>query len=126
MLTIAFAYYQTNDAVAAEVTAQLLTEGKPIELGQGWSVRVDRSIANIEMTHNHVQFKGRDVAIINRDSTPSHGTDPNQLPNWVLKDMKKLGLTESRALMESVVDRVPEEKIELAIELEELRHRALS
>ena len=126
MAGYSFGYFRGNDAEAERIVTELLKEGRTYNLGGGWKVRVDRSIHNVDMTHNHAQFKGRDVAVINRDNTPSHGTDPGQLPNWVLKDMKKLELIESRLLMESGEDRITEEMIAFAIELDVLSHNAIS
>jgi hypothetical protein len=124
MVAYSFGYFRGDDAEAESIVTELLKEGRTYDLGQGWKVRADRSIANPTMMHNHVKFKRRTVAVVNRDNTPSHGTDPNQIPNWVRKEMKRMGLTEE-ILTESLESELTKEMIELAIELDLISHRGM-
>ncbi|SEC42693.1 hypothetical protein SAMN05444164_1811 [Bradyrhizobium erythrophlei] len=45
--------------------------------------------------HVHIMFRGDDVAVVNRDGTPSHNTTTDQVPRWVMDHIKKQGLVES-------------------------------
>jgi len=89
-----FAFFETNDVEATKLAASMLEEGRTYPIDKRWSVRVDRSHANSEMTHNHVQLKNRDVAIINYDGTPSHNSDLSKIPSWIRDWMRDEGLTE--------------------------------
>jgi hypothetical protein len=45
--------------------------------------------------HRHIKLKGTEVAVINKDGTPSHSSDLSQVPGWILTLIKDKGLTES-------------------------------
>lgn len=116
-----FAFFRTDDAEAAALTEQLLTEGRTYPVDKRWSVRVDRSHADPTTTHNHVQFNGRDIAVINPDGTPSHNSDLSKIPNWMVAWMKDKKLTESYILAEASAawERVPGAVIADAVRHEE-------
>ena len=54
--------------------------------------------------HTHVMLRGDDVSIINRDGTQSHGTNRDQLPNWVVDRIRQMGLIENTLLVEGSAD----------------------
>src|ERR1700737_245940 len=62
-----FVFYRTDDLVAAKNAAYLVEGGKPVELQQGWSFRVDPPHTTGTQRHVHVMLRTNDVSIINRD-----------------------------------------------------------
>ncbi len=95
-----FGFYKTADLLAAETAAYLIEGGRKWELDKQWSVRMDNPHAPNMQKHTHVMFQGKDVSIINRDGTQSHGTNRDKVPNWVIDKMRKRGLIESTLLVE--------------------------
>ena len=122
-----FAFYKTTDTDAAAFAAQLLKEGKTWPIDKKWSVRVDRTHHDPTANHNHVQCKGKDVAVINQDGMPSHNSDLSKIPNWVVDWMKEKGLTEQYLLSEGfdVWERVPAPVIIDAIRHESLMQKTI-
>jgi hypothetical protein len=41
------------------------------------------------------------VAVINKDGTPSHGTDRSSVPSWLPTKIKDCGLTETELMAEA-------------------------
>jgi hypothetical protein len=121
-----FAYFRTGDNVAAAQVTTLLVEGRTWPIDNQWSVRVDRSHAPGMDDHLHIQFKGKDAAIINKNGTPSHGTDPNNVPNWVHARIKDMGLKEGYLVTEAslLIEGVPAGVVAAAVDHEELIDRA--
>ena len=80
-----FHYFETNDKLARS-RIESLFEGKTIHLDNRYSVRID-SPRHSKMQQNfHVQHKGSDICIINKDGTMSHRSSSDKLPAYV-KDM---------------------------------------
>ena len=96
-----FVFYETTDLAAAAHAAFLVEGGRAWALDHRWSVRMDRSHAPNMQDHVHVMLKGRDVSIINRDGTQSHGTTRDQVPNWLIDNIKKRGLIERALIVEA-------------------------
>lgn len=44
--------------------------------------------------HNHLYLKGNEVVVINRDGSPSHGSDLSKMPSYVRDMQKKKNLLE--------------------------------
>src|SRR5262245_50123618 len=86
--TMEFIYFKTNDADAVKTSAELLPEGRQYSIDKKWSVRVDNAHTTGMQKHNHVQCNGNEVAVVNKDGTPSHGSDLSVVPNWVMDWMK--------------------------------------
>jgi hypothetical protein len=107
-----FIYFRTDDAVAAQRAAEFLPEGRQYPIDNKWSVRVDNPHTTGMQKHSHIQLKGQEIAVVNQDGTPSHGSDLSKVPSWVL-DKAKGAITESFV----VVERVPS-----AVIAEALRH----
>jgi hypothetical protein len=97
-----FAYFRTGDQVAEGRAASLLTEGRTYDLGKGWSVRFDRAHVTGMQDHSHIEFRGDQISVINRDGSPSHNTTRNRVPQSVVDFLidKKL-IKESRDICES-------------------------
>lgn len=96
-----FVFYETDDLRAAANAAAFLVEGgRTWSLDKKWSVRMDNPHPPNTQKHTHVMFRGDDVSIINRDGTQSHGTNRDQVPNWVIDRIKQMGLIENRLLVE--------------------------
>jgi hypothetical protein len=95
-----FAFYATADAAATANARYLIEGGRTWELDKQWCVRMDQPHTNMQK-HNHLLFKGNEVSIINRDGTQSHGTDRDNVPNWVVDTLKKKGLIEGALLAEA-------------------------
>lgn len=77
-------YFREDDVQAKAAAQQLLPEGKSQPIDKAWSVRRERSHHDPTTFHNHVQFRGRDISIINDNGTQSHHTTRDGLPNWVV------------------------------------------
>jgi hypothetical protein len=95
-----FVFYETADLAAAAYAAYLVEGGRTWEIDNKWSVRMDRPHAPNMQDHVHVMLKGRDVSIINRDGTQSHGTNRDAVPNWLINRIKAQGLIESALIVE--------------------------
>jgi hypothetical protein len=108
-----FIYFRTDDAVATKRAAEFLPEGRHYTIDSKWSVRVDNPVQPGQQKHAHIQLKGRDIAVVNQDGTPSHSSDLSQVPGWLLTKATKL--TESFV----VEERVPASVIAYAISHEE-------
>jgi hypothetical protein len=51
--------------------------------------RSDRPHTTGIQQHNHILFKGNEVAVINKDGTPSHNTSRDGIPRHVIDHMVK-------------------------------------
>lgn len=120
-----FAYFETGDTYARRHAAELLPEGRTYGLGKGWSVRVDRTHHDPTLMHNHLIFRKNEIAVINQDGSASHNTDLNQVPNWVVGELRKRGLTEEFFQEVSTWYLVPAETIAEAVRHEELMDAAI-
>ena len=100
---MSLAFFETDDAEARKNAGSLIVEGHTWQIDKRWSVRQDRTHHSPNDTHNHLQFKGNDVAIINRDGTPSHGSDLSKIPGWVRDWMKNNNLTESYLIKSAAI-----------------------
>lgn len=106
-MSTVIAYFETNDDVAAQAARQMIVEGRSFEIDKRYSARLDRANQPGMQDHIHVQFKGNDVSIINRDGTRSHNTTRDDVPKYVLdylrdkrliaeaKDRKDFGLPQA-------------------------------
>lgn len=112
-----FIYFRTDDANAKKNAAQLLPEGRQYAIDNKWSVRVDSPHTTGMQKHNHVQCNGNEIAVVNKDGTPSHGSDLSVVPNWVMDWMKAKKLTESYLAEVCMPEQVP-----AAVIAEAVRH----
>lgn len=92
------AYFESNDAAACAEAKRLIVEGRDIPIDKRYSARYDRSMVPGMQDHLHIQFKGKDVCIVNRDGTPSHGTNLSAAPRYVYDYLRnKDWITEATA-----------------------------
>lgn len=112
-----FIYFKKNDAVAAKTAAELLPEGRQYSIDNKWSVRADKPHTTGMQNHNHVQCNGHEIAVVNQDGTPSHGSDLSVVPNWVMGWMKDKKLMEGYLASAAMPEQVP-----AAVIMEALRH----
>ena len=110
-------YFRTDDTVASKQAMQFLPEGRTYSIDNKWSVRADKAHVQGMKNHNHIQLKGSEVAVINTDGTPSHGSDLSQVPAWIFTWIKDKRLNESYLSTETITERVP-----AAVVAEALRH----
>lgn len=99
-----FFWYDSNDTTAAAAAASILEEGKTYDFKKGYTGRADKAVQPNQQDHIHVELKGNQVAVLNLDGTPSHGSDLSKIPRHVWKQLTKLGykkLEESTLLIES-------------------------
>jgi hypothetical protein len=117
-----FVFFESRDAKAAAFATKHLTEGRTYQIDKKWSVRVDRPHAPGMDDHVHVYCRNNEVAVINRNGTPSHGSDLNKIPKWIRDHMRSNKLAESRAssILDAIEPLVPAEVIAQAIYTEEL------
>jgi hypothetical protein len=83
------AYFETNDRAAAQAARQIIVEGREFRIDKRYSARLDRAQHPGMQDHVHVQFKGRDVSIINRDGTSSHSTTRDDVPRYILDYLRQ-------------------------------------
>ena len=90
-----FIYVEVGDALANNRAARLLEEGQWHNLGKGWRARSDAPHVTGMKPHVHVYFKNSEQYVINRDGTPSHGSDLSTLPAKTRNALKTRSLIES-------------------------------
>jgi hypothetical protein len=94
-------FYDYGDVKAAANADYLIEGGKTWNIDKKWSVRQDRTHHDPTTTHTHIMFKGDNYAILHRDGTPSHNMPADKVPRWVLDRIKKMGLIESKLIVEA-------------------------
>jgi hypothetical protein len=60
-------FFETSDEVAAAAATLLLEGGRTYQIDKRWSFRSDRPHTTGMQQHNHILFKGNEVAVINKD-----------------------------------------------------------
>lgn len=114
-----FLFFRADDAKAFTNASLFIEEGQWHDLKKGYRARSDLPHATGMQHHNHLYLKGNQVAVINRDGTPSHGTNINDVPRHVIKSLKSKGLVETSLYIETAADEdirfVPPDVIEEAI-----------
>jgi hypothetical protein len=95
--------FQSDDRVAQTAALHAIEEGQWYDCGKGWRARADKPHVNGTQAHTHVYLRGNEVLVVNRDGTPSHGSDLGQLPRRVQDQLKarkliEVALAESAAL----------------------------
>jgi hypothetical protein len=96
-------FYETADTVAAARAEYVIEGGRTMHFDKKWSVRQDRTHHDPTQTHTHIMFRGDDYAILHKNGTPSHNMPADNVPGWVLDRIKKMGLIESKFLVEASV-----------------------
>ena len=96
-----FVFHHPDDTVGAREAIHLCEGGKTWDYGQNWTVRRDQGHTKGMQAHVHIMLHGKDVTIINKDGTQSHGTDRSKTPNWIIDKLKKQGLIESTLIVEA-------------------------
>ena len=121
-----FAFFRTDDSEAAALASSLLPEGRTWDVKKGWSVRVDNSHPPNTEKHYHVLLRGQDVAVINQNGTPSHGSDLDEIPNRIRDWMSDKGLIDEGYLSTMAKpEGVPINVINEAVAHEELQARTV-
>lgn len=96
-----FVFYLGSDNEAALHAAYLVEAGRTWNADNNWTVRTDRSHVPGMQDHVHIMLKGKQVSVINKDGTASHGTDRAAVPNWLIDRIKDRGLIESQLIVEA-------------------------
>lgn len=94
-------FYLMGDAEAERQAVYLVESGQKWDVDNKWSVRMDRAHAPGLKDHVHVLLKGKRVSVINKDGSPSHGTDRSGVPNWLITKMKARNLIEGQLMVEA-------------------------
>lgn len=79
----------------------LVEGGKTWNVDNKWSVRHDNAHVPAIQDHMHIMMKDRQVAVINKDGTLSHGTARSSVPSWLLAKIRDRGLIESELIVEA-------------------------
>lgn len=126
-MAVRFVFFLQSDNVATAFASYLVEAGNTWNVDNKWSVRHDNAHVPGMQNHVHILMKGREVSIINRDGTPSHGTDRSAVPNWVIDQIRERGLIESQLIVEaSNIPLIPPaEVIASAVYHQELEAKAL-
>jgi hypothetical protein len=106
-------FVEVGDFAAARTATRLIEEGQWHDLGKGWRARSDGPHVNGMKPHTHLYLKGDEVFVINKDGTPSHGSDLTKMPSKVRKALKTKMLIESASAIRSVL--IPPAVIEAAL-----------
>lgn len=107
-------FIEVGDFTAARAATRLIEEGQWHDLGKGWRARSDGPHVNGTKPHTHLYLKGDEVFVINKDGTPSHGSDLSKMPSKVRKALKSKMLIESASAIRSVL--IPPAVIEAALQ----------
>jgi hypothetical protein len=108
------AYFETSDKTAAAAARRLIVEGRYIPIDKRYSARYDRANVPGMQDHLHIQLKGKDVCVVNRDGTPSHNTDLSAAPQYVLDFLQKNRWITEATFQETLG--LPQSVIEAAVE----------
>jgi RHS repeat-associated protein len=82
--------YVVNDPLNLLDLNGLASSGQTIKVpGTNATVRIDNPHVEGQQKHVHVNQKGKDQIVINKDGTGSHGTEPSDLKNKKVKDFLK-------------------------------------
>lgn len=89
-------WFDPSDTEASEYALQIIEEGKTYSINSRYSARHDKGLQPNQLDHTHIYLKGKEVCVVNKDGTPSHGSPGfNTLPKNVQKIIKDYGLVES-------------------------------
>lgn len=88
-------FVRAEDSIALRHLAAIIEEGQWIDLRQGWRARADTPHVRGMMGHVHLELRRNQVAVINRDGSPSHGSNIDQVPNRIIRSLRDRGLIES-------------------------------
>jgi hypothetical protein len=83
------AYFESSDKIAAAAARRLIVEGRDIPIDNRYSARYDRGHVPGMQDHLHIQLRGQDVCVVNRNGTPSHNTNPSAAPKYVFDFLRK-------------------------------------
>ncbi|TPI80442.1 hypothetical protein [Mesorhizobium sp. B2-8-9] len=81
-----------GDLAAEKNAGWIIEEGQWYDLGKGWRARAEGPHVPGMMDHNHLYFKGNQMAVINRNRSQSHGSDLSKIPARVLNGLQARGL----------------------------------
>lgn len=84
--------FENEDTQAERLSEALIIEGKTYDLGKGYSARFDKAHVSNQKDHLHVLYKKNQLFVINKDGTPSHGTDISSIPNKLKSQINSLGI----------------------------------
>lgn len=90
--------FENDDSFSECIAEQILEEGRTYNLNKRHSIRFDKAHVGGQKDHTHFMLKGNEIGVINRDNTPSHGTDISKIPNSMIKAAKSRGFIEKRLI----------------------------
>jgi hypothetical protein len=94
--------FEKGDEFSQCIAEQILEEGRTYILNKRHSIRFDKAHVTGQQDHTHFMIKGREIGAINKDSSPSHGTDVNKIPQNMIKAAKDKGFIEESILNKDV------------------------
>ncbi|MFD0939050.1 hypothetical protein [Methylobacterium trifolii] len=84
-----------EDAEAERLANIVIEESDDwFDLPKGWRARTDKKYIERTQDHTHLYFRGKQMAVINRDGTSSHSSNLSQIPKHIIKLLKKEGIVE--------------------------------
>lgn len=84
------------DYRATAAAEQLVEEGQWYDLGKGWRARADRPHTTGMQPHAHVYLRKNELFVVNRDGTPSHGSDLSSMPRRIQQRLRSKTLIEGQ------------------------------
>ena len=90
--------FERTDAHSRFFAEQILEEGKTYDLNKGYSIRFDKAHVQGQQDHTHFMIKNNEIGVINRDGTPSHGSDIGRIPNNMINAAKDKGFIKESLL----------------------------
>jgi hypothetical protein len=98
--------FEKTDEASKFFAEQILEEGRTYDLNKGYSIRFDKAHVQGQQDHTHFMIKNNEIGVINRDGTPSHGSDIGQIPTSMIKAAKSKGFINESLLQKEAKDLV--------------------
>ncbi|MCB1784196.1 MAG: hypothetical protein KDI13_09385 [Alphaproteobacteria bacterium] len=93
--------FKKTDERSKFFAEQILEEGRTYNLNKGYSIRFDKAHVLGQQDHTHFMIKNNEIGVINRDGTPSHGSDVKKIPYGMIKAAKDRGYIGESLLQKS-------------------------
>ena len=88
-------FVEPGDIPATRLANEFIVEGGVwYDLDKGWRARADKPHTVGMQDHVHLYIRSNQIAVVNRDGTPSHNSDLSKLPTHVTRRLRTMNLME--------------------------------